>query len=580
RKVRPSRARIRRSRSLSSSSRGARGSAASGTAGMLRDYGGAAPRRPRRAAPSARVEDWSHGDLVACFPRRRLGSRPRPRRGPPPRARRLPARGGEGRARLPAGRGPGAACLHPPDVRGAGADRGPGPLPHPGPPDRALLRRGARCAPAAPLADQHLHRARERPRDPPRVARRPHRLAGPGRAAAEPRAHRLARCPGLAPMARLGGDHRACAARPGGPRRSAGGDPVGSRRAVADPAAGRGASRRQPAPEPAVRLPRLLRLPSVLPDRCPARTAGRGPDRLAHPGLSGPARRVHVPPDVSFSGVGERLGQEARACGASEDPSPERSPTARRRETAVAEPRSTIEEAGDPHTGPERLLELTEKHPQLHRLIVLNPSCPEVARQWILATNPWAKQAYEESLAGTPGAPEEPSEAPGEPDEAESEDPDAVSVWGDLGAAAASSDAAQEAPAQSAAPGVRLSENSRVVPLGATPPTASSPASAAPPAPAAPVYDDGAAAGGVDPDQADGARSRRRTWYACGGCLLLALLLVVVVALVGRAWLADDEEEYQRDSSTTSAEESPSEQPAEEPTEEETEEPVSPAPED
>lgn len=263
-----------------------------------------------------------------------------------------------------------------------------------------------------------------------------------------------------------------------------------------------------------------------------------------------------------------------------EGPSPERSPTARRRETAVAEPRSTIEEAGDPHTGPERLLELTEKHPQLHRLIVLNPSCPEVARQWILATNPWAKQAYEESLAGTPGAPEEPSEAPGEPDEAESEDPDAVSVWGDLGAAAASSDAAQEAPAQSAAPGVRLSENSRVVPLGATPPTASSPASAAPPAPAAPVYDDGAAAGGVDPDQDDGARSRRRTWYACGGCLLLALLLVVVVALVGRAWLADDEEEYQRDSSTTSAEESPSEQPAEEPTEEETEEPVSPAPED
>ena len=55
--------------------------------------------------------------------------------------------------------------------------------------------------------------------------------------------------------------------------------------------------------------------------------------------------------------------------------------------------RSAAQEAGDPSTSPERLLELTEKHPQLHRLIVLNPSCPDVARQWILATNPWAKTA-------------------------------------------------------------------------------------------------------------------------------------------------------------------------------------------
>src|SRR5699024_6486670 len=130
-----------------------------------------------------------------------------------------------------------------------------------------------------------------------------------------------------------------------------------------------------------------------------------------------------------------------------EGPSPERSPTARRRETAVAKRRSTIEEAGDPHTGPERQIERTEKNQTLNRLIAQEPPCKEAMRQWILATNPWAKQAYEESLAGTPGAPEEPSEAPGEPDEAESEDPDAVSVWGDLGAAAASSDAAQEAPA-------------------------------------------------------------------------------------------------------------------------------------
>src|SRR5699024_10023080 len=126
----------------------------------------------------------------------------------------------------------------------------------------------------------------ERPRDPPPDARRPHGVAGPGRAAAEPRAHRPPRRPGLAPPTRLGGDHRARAARPGGPRRSAGGDPVGARCAVADPAAGRGAPPREPASQPAVGLPRLLRLPAVLRGQCTARPAGRTPRRLAHPGLS------------------------------------------------------------------------------------------------------------------------------------------------------------------------------------------------------------------------------------------------------------------------------------------------------
>ncbi|HEX7351686.1 hypothetical protein [Brachybacterium sp.] len=279
----------------------------------------------------------------------------------------------------------------------------------------------------------------------------------------------------------------------------------------------------------------------------------------------------------------------------------------------MAEPRSAAEEAGDPSTSPERLLELTEKHPQLQKLIVLNPSCPEVARQWILATNPWAKQAYEKSLA--PATDPEPG-AGAEEDE---EDRDAVSVWGDLGTPSASS-GSDAAPASS----VRIARNAGVVPLGpaasstaATPqpaPTAPTafPAPAAPPAPRAPESTPAPAASSAAPaapgprgaspapggpavapapapgfagstteTDDDGSRTRVRALWACGGCLVLALLLVIVAALAGRAWLGGDEEQYQRDSSTTSAQEAPTEEPSEEATEETpSQDPVSPAPDD
>lgn len=73
-------------------------------------------------------------------------------------------------------------------------------------------------------------------------------------------------------------------------------------------------------------------------------------------------------------------------------------------------PRTPEQEARDPRTAPERLLELTQSHPELHDAIVTNPSCPEAARSWILATNPSAKQAFEQSAgsapeAGSPSAP-------------------------------------------------------------------------------------------------------------------------------------------------------------------------------
>lgn len=309
--------------------------------------------------------------------------------------------------------------------------------------------------------------------------------------------------------------------------------------------------------------------------------------------------------------------------------------------------RSAAQEAGDPSTSPERLLELTEKHPQLHRLIVLNPSCPDVARQWILATNPWAKKAYEQSLEAPedesgsaadeiadegadeddleptalhpvvpdePAAHDDPSPAP--PPEPAPEDAEAVSAWGDFddaslwgsSAAAASSPEpaapdAPNAPASSSAPSapsaqssssVRISQDAGVVPLGPAAaerpaaPTAAFPAVAAPAA-AAPAVAPGtsapvsaapvgpAPAGAEQEDERSGFS--RRTWFACGGCLLLALVLMVVLALGGRALLAGDEDEYQRDSSTT-AQEAPSEEPAEEETTEEpSQDPVSPAPE-
>ena len=305
----------------------------------------------------------------------------------------------------------------------------------------------------------------------------------------------------------------------------------------------------------------------------------------------------------------------------------------------MAEPRSAAQEAGDPSTSPERLLELTEKHPQLQRLIVLNPSCPEVARQWILATNPWAKQAYDargeagEAGEASEAAPEEPSDAAEPPTAEESdheEDPAEVSVWGDLGSAASPEPEASDTGGTST---VRIAQNAPVVPLGPAPssPAESSPAAAQPspaspaqapgatpppagpapaPAPAAAAqepwtydappapgaYDAAAAYGAApaaataataaplpaaEPEQDEDSGSTRRAWIACGGCLLLAVVLLIVMALVGRAWLAgDDDEGYQRDSSTTAAESTPAEEPSEEPTEEETEDPVSPAPDD
>lgn len=225
---------------------------------------------------------------------------------------------------------------------------------------------------------------------------------------------------------------------------------------------------------------------------------------------------------VRLSGV---LGAITRA---RTGPGRPREPVSMQREWDVTEPRSAAEEARDPSTTPERLLELTEKHPQLQKLIVLNPSCPEVARQWILATNPWAKAAFEESSSGAAEAPraetsdetredESPArsredESPGESDESdeggdaeeprdsgeepdESDEPDEVSVWGDFSedglwgeasqpADGAGSHATHRADGTSSTGGsgpvrVRVAEDRGVVPLGPVNPS-TSPSNASP----------------------------------------------------------------------------------------------------
>ena len=99
-------------------------------------------------------------------------------------------------------------------------------------------------------------------------------------------------------------------------------------------------------------------------------------------------------------------------------------------------------------------------------------------------------------------------------------------------------------------------------------PASQGPASAPPPVGRPPQDED---------DSDDG--SRKRALIACGGCLVLALILLLVIGLGARALFAPDEEQYQRDSSTTSAEAAPEETTEEETTEETTEDPVSPAPE-
>ncbi|MFC7463274.1 hypothetical protein [Brachybacterium sp. GCM10030252] len=176
-------------------------------------------------------------------------------------------------------------------------------------------------------------------------------------------------------------------------------------------------------------------------------------------------------------------------------------------------PRSRAEEAQDPNTSPERLLEITQRHPQLHGLVVRNPSCPEVARQWILATNPWAKDSFdaESDTAPTRTVPADSTESDDEVATREAatgastaalppladatptsatpaaaspteDDPYATSVWGDFadagGSEGGASSPAQPGPAAGRtgeSPTVRLAAGSSAVPLGQTSPVTPAP---------------------------------------------------------------------------------------------------------
>jgi hypothetical protein len=108
---------------------------------------------------------------------------------------------------------------------------------------------------------------------------------------------------------------------------------------------------------------------------------------------------------------------------------------AHRQENHVNEtPRSPAEEAQDPSTSPERLMELTERHPQLHGLLVDNPSCPDVARQWILATNPRVRAKHQPQQSAQSDLPQQTDQAEKtqRPDPAQqSDEPDHPATSGD-----------------------------------------------------------------------------------------------------------------------------------------------------
>ena len=54
------------------------------------------------------------------------------------------------------------------------------------------------------------------------------------------------------------------------------------------------------------------------------------------------------------------------------------------------------EQARDSSTSLERLGDLADMHPELHSLLLTNPSCPTDVRAWILRTNPEAGRAWRE----------------------------------------------------------------------------------------------------------------------------------------------------------------------------------------
>ena len=131
---------------------------------------------------------------------------------------------------------------------------------------------------------------------------------------------------GLAPRPGLGGGHRAGhrgARRPGRP---AGRGAVGPRRAGPQADARRGAVGRVGAPEPAVRVARVLRLAPVQPGQHPAREAGRQPrwtggsrdaacGRCACSAARARARARRTPKAAAALGPRDRLARHALVYG-------------------------------------------------------------------------------------------------------------------------------------------------------------------------------------------------------------------------------------------------------------------------
>lgn len=277
-------------------------------------------------------------------------------------------------------------------------------------------------------------------------------------------------------------------------------------------------------------------------------------------------------------------------------------------------------EARDPGTTSDRLFALAQDHPELHAALVRNPHLPDVARHWILTTNPEVRADFEAEAEQRRAAAGEGADGPDRPDAAVSDVDQPTQAHDPVAEEPTEAhDPVVDEPTQAHDP-VAEEPTQAHDPVaddpGAAPPTDPRPAEpfrSSPLASAGPAERDPAADGPIvvaatngavhhrarsshagrhlPPDAAtatassEDSRRRGALWPALFGflgCLLLLALVVLLAVTVGRSWLSDGEDGGYSRAPETAASQAKDESPSPEttsPKETESEEDASPAPE-